>query len=328
MKNSQRHLEKRDLLDLYLEGKLEKDQLSCFLQFLQTTEGQELLAKHMDRTGFSAEGSLPPADKDREERIYRQINLQMDQQSQKRSRWYLRIAASFLLLIAAGAGIHYSGKLSEQTVTDVIQVADDRQQMLTLPDGTRVRLNSGSKLTYSADINKQDKRQISLTGEAFFEVAKNPEKPFVIDVGSAEVNVLGTKFNVRSSALKNRIVVAVQEGKVSFKKKEQGEGILLTANEIGILNEGGHIEKVVQPVQNYFSWFERFLEFDEMPLPQVLEQLKVIFDVDVELADPDLSDKHFTAYMRGTSVDQVIDQLALSFELKMEKKDRKFLLRK
>lgn len=259
--------------------------------------------------------------------MYSQISLHLDQQDRKHFSALLRIAASFLLILSIGAGLYYSNARSEQTGTKMVQVSGEQQPVFTLPDGTRVRLKKGSCLNYAANMDQQDTRQVTLHGEAFFEVAKNPEKPFIIDAGTAEVKVLGTKFNVRSSDLKNTIVVAVQEGKVSFRDKDQEQNIILTANEAGML-EGGKLRRVDQPVQNYFSWFEHVLEFEKMPLPQVVEQLETIFDADIELADPELNDKYFTAYMRGASVDEVVNQLALSFELKLEKKGGRFLLKK
>jgi len=319
--------EKQKLLDLYLEGKLKKSQLEEFLLFLQTGEGQELLEQQMSQVDFSSGIEHPTLNKNRRNKIYSQISLHLDQQDRKHFSPLLRIAASFLLILSIGAGIYYSNARSEQTGTKMVQVSGEQQPVFTLPDGTRVRLKKGSCLNYVANMDQQDNRQVTLHGEAFFEVAKNPEKPFIIDAGNAEVKVLGTKFNVRSSDAKNTIVVAVQEGKVSFRDKEQKQNIILTANEAGIL-EGGKLRRVDQPVQNYFSWFEHVLEFEKMPLPRVVEQLEIIFDADIELADPDLNNKYFTAYMRGASVDEVVNQLALSFELKLEKKEGTFRLSK
>ncbi|MGV8135148.1 MAG: FecR family protein [Mangrovibacterium sp.] len=317
--------EKQKLLDLYLAGKLKKNQLDELLHFLQTGEGQELLEQQMRQVDFSPGIEHPNLNKNRRNRIFRQISRHSDQQDRTHLGPLLRIAASLLLILSIGAGIYYSNARSEQTGTTMVQVSGEQQPMVTLPDGTRVRLKKGSCLSYDANMDQQDTRQVTLHGEAFFEVAKKPEKPFIIDAGKAEVKVLGTKFNVRSSDVKNTIVVAVQEGKVSFTDKEQEQNIILTANEAGIL-EGGKLRRVDQPVQNYFSWFEHVLEFEKMPLPQVVEQLETIFDADIELADPELNDKYFTAYMRGASVDEVVTQLALSFELKLEKKGGIFRL--
>jgi ferric-dicitrate binding protein FerR (iron transport regulator) len=239
----------------------------------------------------------------------------------------LKIAASFLLLISIGLGTYYSKLFTAQPLAaTTIQVSGDQQETVLLPDGTHVRLNGDTKLSYSSDFAVSKIRQVTLSGEAFFEVAKNPEKPFVIDAGQSEVKVLGTVFNVKTRQ-GNNAVVAVQEGKVSFRGKEQTEGIILVANEVGVLAKDGNVLRIDQSSQNYFSWINHFLEFNNMPISQVVEQLDAIFDVDIELASPDLKNKYFTAYMKGKSVDEVMNQLALSLELKLEKTDGKYFLK-
>jgi ferric-dicitrate binding protein FerR (iron transport regulator) len=239
----------------------------------------------------------------------------------------MRIAATLLLFIALGTGIYYVSTEHSRPAMSMVQFSGE-QQKITLPDGTHVRLNTGSRLSYSPDMMKGKKRQVILTGEAFFEVAKNPEKPFIIDAGQAEVKVLGTVFNVKTVQRNNKVVVAVQEGKVLFRGNKQDKSVILTANEVGIVEAGETVREVDQPAQNYFSWFEHYLEFENMPLPQVVEQLETIFDTTIELADPDLNNKYFTAYMQSTSVDEVMAQLALSMELKLEKANGRYFLKK
>ncbi len=316
--------EKEKLLSLYLEGKLENNQLTEFLNFLQTKEGQGLLKQEMDNDGFSVTNiPLPGKQSDR---IYKQINRQITHR-RNHFRLGMRIAATLLLFIALGTGIYYVSTEHSRPAMSMVQFSGE-QQKITLPDGTHVRLNTGSRLSYSPDMMKGKKRQVILTGEAFFEVAKNPEKPFIIDAGQAEVKVLGTVFNVKTVQRNNKVVVAVQEGKVLFRGNKQDKSVILTANEVGIVEAGETVREVDQPAQNYFSWFEHYLEFENMPLPQVVEQLETIFDTTIELADPDLNNKYFTAYMQSTSVDEVMAQLALSMELKLEKANGRYFLKK
>ncbi len=316
--------EKEKLLSLYLEGKLENNQLTEFLNFLQTKEGQGLLKQEMDNDGFSVTNiPLPGKQSDR---IYKQINRQITHR-RNHFRLGMRIAATLLLFIALGTGIYYVSTEHSRPAMSMVQFSGE-QQKITLPDGTHVRLNTGSRLSYSPDMMKGKKRQVILTGEAFFEVAKNPEKPFIIDAGQAEVKVLGTVFNVKTVQRNNKVVVAVQEGKVLFRGNKQDKSVILTANEVGIVEAGETVREVDQPAQNYFSWFEHYFEFENMPLPQVVEQLETIFDTTIELADPDLNNKYFTAYMQSTSVDEVMAQLALSMELKLEKANGRYFLKK
>jgi len=316
--------EKGQLLDLYLKGELSPAQLNEFLIFLRTDEGQRLLSQSMDETGFSSMGEISISEK-QSDLIFQHVNSKI-KQPKNQFQLILKTAASFLLLISIGFGTYYSKLFTTQPLAATIQVSGDQQQTLVLPDGTHVKLNGGSQLSYSSDFAECKIRQVTLSGEAFFEVAKNPEKPFVIDAGQSEVKVLGTIFNVKARQ-GNNAVVAVQEGKVSFRGKEQTEGIILVANEVGVLAKDGNVRRVDQSSQNYFSWFNHYLEFDNMPLPQVIDQLGVIFDTKIELENPNLKNKYFTAYMKGKSVNEVMNQLALSLELKLEKIDGKYILK-
>ena len=317
--------EKERLFGLYLEGKLNPYQLDEFLKFLQTEEGQKLVGQSMDQTGFSTANDPICFNRRQSNKIYQQINKRMKQPN-NHFKLIFRVAASFLLLVALGWGVYYANPFPVQSAVASVQVFGDQQQMVILPDGTHIRLNAGSQLRYPSDMNKQKKRQVTLIGEAFFEVARNPEKPFIIDAGKAEVRVLGTVFNVKTMCGKN-VVVAVQEGKVFLKGKKQDEGIILIANEVGILEANENVKKVGQSAQNYFSWFEHFLEFENVLLPQVVEQLEVIFDTDIELSGSDLNNKYFTAYMKRSTVDEAMNQLALSLELKLKKIDGKYFLK-
>src|SRR5690349_3566179 len=106
--------------------------------------------------------------------------------------WMYRVAASFVLIAVAGVLLYYT--LFRQDFI-VIRSGDVRQEVF-LPDGSNVWLNAKSELKYSSDFSEE--RNISLTGEAFFDVAHNPEKPFEITAGETQVRVLGTSFNVRA----------------------------------------------------------------------------------------------------------------------------------
>lgn len=325
MKNTFKYSEEKEkLLGLYMEGKLRNGQLQEFLEFLQTEDGQELLKQDMDKHGFSVTNT--PLQAKQSGRIYKQINRQV-KHPREHFRLGIRIAATFLMLVAMGTGVYYTSTEHSKPAMSMVQVSGE-QQKVALPDGTLVRLNTGSRLSYSSGMMKKKKREVTLTGEAFFEVARNPEKPFIINAGRAEVKVLGTVFNVKTGQKNNTVVVAVQEGKVLFSDNKQDKSVILTADEVGILGAGKTIRKVNQPAQNYFSWFEHYLEFENIPLPRVVEQLETIFDTTIELTDPDLNNKYFTAYMRCTSVDEVMAQLALSMELKLEKTNGKYFLKK
>lgn len=130
----------------------------------------------------------------------------------------LRIAATVTLFAGAGAVAWYytsrTGAQPQQMATLERSAAKGQTVFLELPDGTKVWLNADSKLSYAVDF-QQNERRVTLSGEAYFEVATQPGKPFVIHTGSLRTEVLGTSFNVKAYPDNNKAEVTVLTGKVA-----------------------------------------------------------------------------------------------------------------
>ena len=139
-------------------------------------------------------------------------------------RLVLRYAAILILLLATGFVLHNLFPMQKPQYT-VIETASGQQSTLTLNDGTIVRLNQNSKLIYPKNFNQQT-RNVTLSGEAFFEVSHNENKPFLVNVGCYTVKVLGTKFDV--NAYKDDIYsyTSLKEGKVLIVDNQKGHKVL------------------------------------------------------------------------------------------------------
>lgn len=129
---------------------------------------------------------------------------------------FFKVAVVITLLLVAGWVMYqFSGKTDASSVAKVEITPKGKRSKISLPDGSQVWLNADSKLTYTEDFGEK-KRELSLTGEAFFDVVKNPDKPFIIHVDKASVRVLGTSFNVKSYSSDASIETSVVSGKVAF----------------------------------------------------------------------------------------------------------------
>jgi ferric-dicitrate binding protein FerR (iron transport regulator) len=129
----------------------------------------------------------------------------------------------------------------------------------TLPDGSRVTLNAGSRISYNKGFGYSN-RNLVLDGEAYFEVRKNEEVPFVISAGEAQVKVYGTMFNVKAYKRKPELKVTVSEGSVLLYKTKQPENqTKLEAGETGTFNNAsGVIDKRILLNYNDIAWKPRF----------------------------------------------------------------------
>ena len=191
-----------------------------------------------------------------------------------------------------------------------ITVPHGMHQTLTLSDGTRLHVNSGTRVIYPSEFT-EDKREIFVSGELFAEVAKNPDKPFIISAGDVHVQVLGTKFNLRAYGNIETIEVALVEGSVLFKTPTHPNE-LLTKGEMIQYNRIS--QKIVRdtflanmykcPAKN-----EGFY-FSNLPLSDIVKELEYYFDTRIIILDQKLSDNTYIAYFtNGETLDEILSNL-------------------
>lgn len=231
---------------------------------------------------------------------------------------WMAAAAVFVLLAAALWFFH-----SPADETPVMIAATETRVQDTLSDGSVVALNQQSLL--SATFSKNSRR-IKMRGEAYFQVAHNPEKPFVIDVKQVEVTVIGTKFNIDNRSDSSKVVVSVEEGKV--KVSSGGEVIYLTMGEQASIDcVTGTILRSKLPVSgNVKGWFDRRFVFDDVPLSEVLPILEKAYDVRIELKNKDLGKCRLTTRFPDVSLEQAIAVIAETFSLQVENIQGRYLL--
>lgn len=150
---------------------------------------------------------------------------------------------------------------------------------VTLPDGTRVKLNAGTILSYPTEFAK-DKREVSLQGEAFFEVAKRKDQPFIVHTKNQQVQVFGTQFNINAYPTSTQIKTTLLEGSVQVKELIKGQKVnLLPGNQS--VNTGTQLIKQSVNVQQEIAWVYGKFNFDGKSLRQVMDELSQWYAVDV-----------------------------------------------
>ena len=203
---------------------------------------------------------------------------------EKRIYGYWAAAAVALLLIGCALWLFFPKAASEPFM---VQTDRHEQQEVTLPDGTQVTLNGESKLICATDFGKSA-RQISFEGEAVFDVAKDAEKPFVIQVGDYSVTVLGTHFSLSAYPQDNAYTLALMSG--SVKVKYQQDSVLLQPNEqVRFDRQTATFTKETVQVEEAVAWTNGRLEFDNIRLQDLACKLERIYDVTIAFADPQLA---------------------------------------
>lgn len=239
--------------------------------------------------------------------------------------YFSRIAAILSLVFLIG---FYGSQFFVQVPTEQneavlkeISMKKGQRGSVTLSDGTLVSLNSESSITLP-DRFKSDVREVYLNGEAFFEVAKNEEKPFKIYVNGTVIEVLGTSFAVRAFPDDESVRTTVVEGLVSFRSQDEdiSEGVLLSAGDLGEFNlKRKKISKeFIENLDPYISWKEGYLTFDQASMTEVRKQLERKYDIEVVFEDSNIELLELTAELKSRSLRNVLETISLSLGLEFE----------
>ncbi|MGB8491101.1 MAG: FecR domain-containing protein [Bacteroidales bacterium] len=229
-------------------------------------------------------------------------------------RTYLRIAAVVVILAGIGAAVAYLGEKSLLTRNITVVTSENEKNLeVTLPDGSNIYLNRNTKLTYSRNFGS-DGREVTLSGEAFFKIVKNPENPFTVNAGNAIVKVLGTTFDVISSNAGEGVEVFVKTGKVMLSDDSGKEKIEVEPGYIGTL-EKGRAQKVLNLDPNYMAWNTGQLVYNGQTLDVVFRDLRRVYNMDIVADDPGILTKTWTTPIDNQPQETIIKLICLSFNL-------------
>jgi transmembrane sensor len=217
---------------------------------------------------------------------------------------YYRIAAAIALVLSIGILIRFYFVANSA----VEYVTADEQQEIILPDGSHIWLNKHSTLSYDKSNFNTLARNVSLNGEAYFEVKRDVTKPFVIESNETFTRVLGTTFNIRAFD-KNEVEVSVNSGKVEVSYHENK--IILTKGERGLVNRKNNEVKELSNEANYLAWKTKKLEFNNEPFRSVIPAIEKYFIIDIE-ADTAILNCHFTGTFNDPRINEVLETITLS----------------
>ncbi|MBV6647381.1 MAG: FecR domain-containing protein [Cyclobacteriaceae bacterium] len=238
-----------------------------------------------------------------------------------------RIAASIVLLLSLGVAVYLNQDL---LIYQQYTTAYGEIETIVLPDHTEVVLNANSTLRKKRSWFDQGEREVWLTGEGHFHVAKKrsddgTKVKFLVHTTDLDVEVLGTQFNVNTRREKTRVVLT--EGKVKL-DMEGVEDVFMNPGEMAEFSKTEEkLEmKRVNPV-SYTSWKENKLIFTESTLQEIADLLGDEHGLDVILLDPALYQKKFQGTFEADKVDVLIQAIAISFDLEVDRRDNQVILK-
>lgn len=223
------------------------------------------------------------------------------------SKWVQTAAVIIIAVLFTGIGYSISS-LNERSGKDLIVKVDNGQKaQVELPDGSTVWLNAASCLSYSTDFNKSD-RIVNLIGEACFEVARNPDKTFIVQTHDGlEIKALGTKFNVKSYPEDESTTSTLLEGKIQISNSFISE--ILKPNEQLVFKrqDRSFLRKEVKEQETSISWMNNKLYFEEETLGSIANTLKRLYNVEVIFESARLKDIIYSGKIKNNKLENVLE---------------------
>lgn len=229
-----------------------------------------------------------------------------------------RIAAMVAVILCCGIAAYYimGDKTTPKSRSQVysFSVEPGQKANMRLADGTVVWLNSASRITFDEDYNINE-RVVNLDGEAFFDVAKNPGKKFIVKCNGMEVEALGTEFNVKAYPGDSIITTTLAMGKVKVTYKKQS--LTLLPKDVATFSLKRHTIQAskVEDIAVADYWRSGQLVFDGEPLASIAQTIERMYNVKVNLKSEQLKNIRFTGTIQNNSLTNIIHIIGLSYPL-------------
>ncbi len=267
------------------------------------------------------------------DKIHHRINLEPDYRlkGRRKSIFFtgLKIAAVLIVGLLLGFSFQYLKKTEPVYYTSIAPKGSISQ--VILPDSSIVFLNAGSQLKYKEEAHSA-KREVFLDGEAWFNIAKNKKKLFVVHTSFYDVNVLGTKFNVKAYNTDQEIVTTLEEGSVLVSSPENFisfKNVNLSPGEQFVYNlQNRSIEIKEVNTRLFTSWKDNKVIFINMNLKELIVLLERKFGVDIEITDDVVLNYHYDGSIKDESILEVLDLLKETLPVKYSIKGQLIVITK
>jgi len=304
------------LFEKYLHNEATEEEKLLLINLLRRDKDLDHFVEKM------LQQSHPELDETTEQRMHAQIRSTISQ-GRKRSirsaslRRAIQWAAMIILPLLSALLVYLltSDQLpGNNRVT--ITAPNGEKAIVTLADGSRVWINSGSSLTYGNDFNHHQ-RKVSLDGEAYFEVAKDAQHPFIVQTREMDIQALGTAFNVSAYSNENYASTVLVEGKIKVNVRGQEE--MLTENDRAIVDKANHslsTDRVY--ASDFIQWKDGNLYFENSSFDEIANTLSRVFNVEIRFASEKLRSIRFTGTLGNSSIRNALDILSLTSAMHYE----------
>lgn len=304
----------------YFLGELNESERLQLLKLIDRDESLKNEFVEMQNLFALTQLSAHPGDDETAKQSYRKFTRRL--QAKQRKLFLIKIgkiAAIALVLIISTVFVtlFYIENSTRNTAFNTLYVPAGQRAQITLQDGTTVWLNAKSTLRYPSRFAGKE-RKVTLTGEAYFDVAKNSRKPFLVSTQNIQLKVLGTQFNIRDYPNADRSKVSLLEGSVEINGRNEGNVVLKPGEEASINGGNIMVSEIVNP--NYFLWKDGIYSFDNESLLEILQKLQLYYDVTIKVEDPEIFNVRYTGKFRQSDgIDEILHIIQKIHRFKIKK---------
>jgi ferric-dicitrate binding protein FerR (iron transport regulator) len=239
-----------------------------------------------------------------------------------RGAWRYKAAAVLIIMALASVWLYRSANSMEE-----IRTGFGERITVTLPDKSSVILNGNSVLRYAADWNETGSRRVWIEGEGFFSVTHTEDhRKFIVHaLNDLNIEVLGTKFNVKSREFTSQVMLAEGKVKLDLDDRTEAAPVFLKPGELGTMNEK-RISKRVVKQQQYTSWVDNKLVFDRTPLSDIAVLLTETYGFQVRLKEPELAVRELSGEISSATADDILYAIAETLNLAVEKEKQSVII--
>ncbi len=320
-----------EAIKAYVAGKLAEERKPAVEAFIASEEGEQMLNQMME-TAWKEDDVV--SDREVFERVEENLHHYMSQTRREevfkwtRVRATLGIAASIVLLIAFGVQFYLGESNSEEMIAEVQLMSKETTKGLKstvhLRDGSRVMLNSESKISYPRYFSDSN-RVIYLEGEAFFEVAKDKSRPFTVIANDVSTTALGTSFNINGRGSQCKVSLAT--GKVAVHQINEQENYFLKPGQAVQFDlQTGAVSRSEHFGIEDFLWTKGIIAFNDDHFEHVIEKLSRWYNVDFSIENADVV-KQYTGRFDNKSLETILENMSftLGFDYFIQEKKVKII---
>lgn len=222
-----------------------------------------------------------------------------------------KVAAVFFIVACSAATIYYAARLppTKEVVEHTIKISDipkPNHKLIHLQDGSKVLLNNNSKLDFPESFSGNT-REVTLSGEAYFDIQKDSSKPFIIHTGKVKTVVLGTAFNIRAYPDESAVTVTVARGKVKMESEKKILGIIMPNQQISFNTSANEAVQNEVLAESVITWNQRDLVFNNITFAEAAEMIIKRYKVEIYFTNNKLKNCRFNAsFLDENPLDQVL----------------------